>query len=420
MQAYEPLPLGTAVAAPAVHVPASASNVRVPISAHAVPASLAEPTVPLHSSAAGPPSNAAGSGRPPVTASAAPLSLPRTMHVPAQDVEFAPARFPPLFGGPLACNGEAGSAKAPARPTAHVERFVIILGFLLCLCSCAVPVLSSAMLLFDTNYRFWHGLSYPLAVLTCCGGMCCMLALVSILLYKKAKPEMLNEPTAALVGFTLFSLLGALLLLITLPASRDLHATAAKLRDCSGAPPGYTMLADHMQVLDNIRQTPACAAAPSIDYCSGWKLNKYTEYIRYLEMEFECGPLCPAVVTSARPALPQLSAASAATAGTHQRSRFSQRPRQEAALLATEAWPPPSQHPKLFETGLSRTPCMPIVAERLKALSWHGQDIVCWEAFMLICAGLFASAASLLSMMCRPAAAAVGGKAASVPPRATA
>jgi hypothetical protein len=55
------------------------------------------------------------------------------------------------------------------------------------------------------------------------------------------------------------------------------------------------VLRDYDQVIHNIRMMPACMRLESVEQCQGWSANWYTEYIKYLEQEYRCGPICPQV-----------------------------------------------------------------------------------------------------------------------------
>lgn len=226
---------------------------------------------------------------------------------------------------------------------------VMLVGLLTGLCMVALPIFGAISMLQDENYIFWQGYQTPLILIFV--PLLILLLLVTTLgcLYRRAPHEQLNEYTMAVVGSVFSALMGVTLVLASLHSSSGLNATAGQLmQGCSNTMQQSTILINYDTVLLNLRRQPDCMGQMSVEGCHGWAENKYTSYIKYMEEEFQCGPLCPSGPASAfshekwdpatQDALSQLASHGAQKHG-HNHSQSSRRHRGlRSSLVQIEPW----------------------------------------------------------------------------------
>jgi Kef-type K+ transport system membrane component KefB len=173
------------------------------------------------------------------------------------------------------------------------EIVAMLLALVTCFCMTLLPVFGGISLLLDPNYRFWNGSWFPFLSIAISVLVFLLAAVTAALLYRRARVQDLNESTMVIVATLFSALLGVSLLVVSLEASQGLNSTARELmQGCSSHGHNVHVLNDYSLVLANIRAQPACAAEASVELCAGYSENKYTSYIKYLEQEFECGPVC--------------------------------------------------------------------------------------------------------------------------------
>jgi hypothetical protein len=280
------------------------------------------------------------------------------------------------------------------------EGRLMLIGIIVAACATLLPLFSAITLLLDANYIFWRGYRFPLEVIGICF-FAMTVVIVSCWLIHKRSPVDGNHVALALVGSVSTALLGLLLILVTMPAQQDILAVATQLRTgCSTPGPDVIMLSNFHQVLSNIRSAPACNVTEhsSVEFCDGWAENSYTSYLRSMEHEFQCGPLCPAVqAVQAQPVL--LSRRKQAHHRRHGLLNALQRGEHEKLLdNKLERDHSPHETTKLFGRGLTRMACLPLVATHLEVLAWHCHTVVFWEVFLLVAASVFVKLGSVCRM----------------------
>lgn len=154
------------------------------------------------------------------------------------------------------------------------------------------PLLASVYLFFDPTYYFWHGFWYAGSLLAAALVTLLLFAGVCWLLRRRAAAQDLDERALGLGAAALAGLLGIALVLLAARGSAQMYETAGHLgAGCATHLPRAIALMDYSKVLYNIRAQPNCTAR-TVEACKGWKENKYTIYLRYLEVSTSCGPLC--------------------------------------------------------------------------------------------------------------------------------
>lgn len=174
------------------------------------------------------------------------------------------------------------------------EQLIMVLGVMTFVLIVGLPVSGAFVLLGDSHFRFWMGWERPVLQLALSAAVVLLLAATLLALYRRAPPRLMNEHTAVHVGSVFATLVGLVSVLVALPASRNMYVTSGLLKNgCSTAVVDSINLQAHSKVLYNIRATPACQLEESVEVCDGWKENRYTAYLRFLEEDLDCGPLCP-------------------------------------------------------------------------------------------------------------------------------
>jgi len=224
----------------------------------------------------------------------------------------------------------AGITSSPQMVLSHVtgDHRLSLLAVLICLGAIALPVLGAITLISDTNYRYWFGGFEPWTIILIFLGVSVLLFFTLSLFFKHAPPVARNEDTLYLIAGTFTCLLGLLLLMTAGWTASRINSVAGKIQGgCALGLPKAQELVLYDSVLHNIREQPWCKDLEGVDKCEGWKEEAPTSYLRYLEEEFQCAPLCdmPAPVMPNLPAqslleLHQSTDASAEGSLRHRRS----------------------------------------------------------------------------------------------------
>lgn len=279
--------------------------------------------------------------------------------------------------------------------------------------------------LCDRHYVFWMGCFWPTVVIAGCVFVFLTFVITVHLLSNFAAPEHRSQFTMAFTWATFVALLGIILVPIALMANKyAAHVAGTVSQGCLSTLPQSELLADYSQVLYNIRLSANCSKARSVTECAGWSRNWYTDYLEYLEYDMQCGPLCPenpppagAVVapsvfvtpvpeqhrTFEAPFFgPPLQGIRAFLQG-EQTPRSMPRQRQKASALQQnsldpvlkngimETALPHVQARRLFENGVTRMTCFPLIATRLQVLLQTFGGIWYIEGMGLIVISFFTS-----------------------------
>eukprot|EP00929_Paragymnodinium_shiwhaense_P033010 TRINITY_DN18211_c0_g1_i2.p1 TRINITY_DN18211_c0_g1~~TRINITY_DN18211_c0_g1_i2.p1 ORF type:complete len:395 (-),score=39.43 TRINITY_DN18211_c0_g1_i2:126-1310(-) len=229
-------------------------------------------------------------------------SVTHTPRSPARPPHYSPWEAsgppPPLFS-PAPVPVKERSSVPISDMFLRQEVLGLLMGLLTCFCMTLLPVFGGVALLLDPNYKYWQGSSYPLLSIGIAVGIFFVAAMTSYLLYRRARRHDLNEATMALAASIFSAMLGVALLVVALKASMGLKATAQSLmHGCSSSNHEVAVLNDYSLVLANIRAQPECVAEASVEMCKGYSENQYTAYLKYLEQEFQCGPICGTPATA--------------------------------------------------------------------------------------------------------------------------
>lgn len=222
-----------------------------------------------------------------------PLDQPPQMPGPAAPPQqrFATTDAPP--GAPM-------DARQPQyykrrRPRGNLINMVMIVGVLTYVCALSLPMFGAVTMLGDPSYLFWVGALYPVEIVCISVGGTILLILNCMAFKQSASYDVLTTRALAQMTAVYMALAGLLLVFVSVPASRELYSTASRLgaAGCSASSTEAVQLVDTSLDLYRMKMAPNCFLKSSVEECPGFQPTKYTRYLKYLEYEFQCGPLCP-------------------------------------------------------------------------------------------------------------------------------
>jgi len=158
---------------------------------------------------------------------------------------------------------------------------------------CVVPIWNAASLLHDDNYVFWAGRAVPLWLITLCVVIIVLYVVTILSFFTYSRPSVRTEQTIMMIANIFITLLGLMLMLISLPLSRQSIETYNNLMHrCDYSEQTHRMY-EYSQVLHNIRAQPACAKKFSVEECDGYgSAPPYTSFLKSMESDFRCSGFC--------------------------------------------------------------------------------------------------------------------------------
>jgi len=163
---------------------------------------------------------------------------------------------------------------------------------------CLFPVWDSLALLENFNYVFWEGKELPLMVITAC----CLIVILFLFsaesMFASRNQEQRDAQSVGSVASFFFTILGLVLVLVSMPMSSRALSTSSRLQlQCQGDSQ-MRNIQKHYDELLALRTKAACAALPSVEECDGFKaVTPYTAYLKDMENGFKCSGFCHSQAT---------------------------------------------------------------------------------------------------------------------------
>merc|ERR1719379_2552979 len=158
---------------------------------------------------------------------------------------------------------------------------------------CVVPIWNAASLLHDDNYVFWSGRAVPLWLITLCVVIIVLYVVTILSFFTYSRPSVQTEQTIMMIANIFITLLGLVLMLISLPLSRQSIETYNNLIHRCDYSEQTHRLYEYSQVLHNIRAEPDCAKKYSVEECKGYEeAPPYTSFLKGMEDNFKCSGFC--------------------------------------------------------------------------------------------------------------------------------
>merc|ERR1719329_1522107 len=158
---------------------------------------------------------------------------------------------------------------------------------------CVVPLWNAIALMTDANFVFWVGRALPSWMMVLCLFLVVLYVITILTFFSYARPEVQNEATIMMIANVFITLLGLVLMLVSLPLSRSSVETYHNLMHrCDYSEQTHRMY-EYSQVLQNIRSSPECMAMYSVEECVGYAdAPPYTTFLKAIETDFRCSGFC--------------------------------------------------------------------------------------------------------------------------------
>jgi len=212
-------------------------------------------------------------------------------YAPAESQTFAyGAPYPQDEGAPqMLAPMQGGQQKKLFNP----KNVFIATGMVLLTMLCVVPIWNALALMSDFNYIFWVGSDIPTWMVSLCLCIILLYLLTVMVFFNAAKPYVQTEQTIMMIANIFITLLGLVLMLISLPLSRQAISTYNNLMYRCDYSEQTHRLYEYSQVLHNIRRTPTCAEKYTIEECPGYEdAHPYTTFLKQMEGTFRCSGFC--------------------------------------------------------------------------------------------------------------------------------
>jgi len=231
-------------------------------------------------------------------------AMDRAPSMPVMDRAPASQTFvaPPLFA-----NDSQPASRAPVRPPGliiehahfkfasqltHEQLQWTLLGLFIILALVMIPFWTACVLLHSSVFTFFAGYTVPTCLLLLCIGLPVLFVATMIVFFEYAPDEHQTAYAMCIVGSIFLTLLGAALILVSMPLSYQAKAVSGDIVfNCQSAP--RTMeLYSTSNLLQQLRSQPSCTSAASIDSCPGYATNQYTKVLQDMERQLQCSGFC--------------------------------------------------------------------------------------------------------------------------------
>jgi len=191
-------------------------------------------------------------------------------------------------------NQYQGNLKAgqSTRRLLDTQMTFICVGVLLLAMMCIVPIWNATALMSDENYVFWVGRATPVCIITLTLGLV-VLYVATVFIFVGCARSQFSEQTVMMMANIFITLLGLILILMSLPLTREAVETYTTLMHQCDVAPQTHRLYEYSQVLQNIRGIPECAAKYSVEECLGYEdAVPYTSFLKSMESRYRCAGFC--------------------------------------------------------------------------------------------------------------------------------
>lgn len=203
----------------------------------------------------------------------------------------------PIDDGSDPINGSLHWKAQRALRDARVQASVVILGCFVFAFSSLVPIASALMIGRDQTWTFWLGHDLAIEVALFSVIVPTVFAALGLIVLKRANPDHISRHLVSVFAALFALLFGAGLVFAGYGGHQAAIEVAGQLdHHCAtGALQGVDKLSALIMEstkLQNIRDEPGCSGKANIIGCGGWFQNKYSDYLRFLEDNNRCGPVC--------------------------------------------------------------------------------------------------------------------------------
>uniref|UniRef100_A0A7S0F8X4 Uncharacterized protein n=1 Tax=Pyrodinium bahamense TaxID=73915 RepID=A0A7S0F8X4_9DINO len=174
-----------------------------------------------------------------------------------------------------------------------VRTFLLLLGTLIMLLICVIPLWDAARLLRDPTIVFFLGRRWPRCLVAACVSAIVGYMVMLVTFFKFSRPEYKTEQTVMMIGNIVVTALGLAMLVISQPLARESLAAHNDLFFHCDYGTQTQRLFEYAMVLQLLRAKPECAQLDSIQQCPGYQESQpYTGFLRTLERRYKCAGFC--------------------------------------------------------------------------------------------------------------------------------
>lgn len=186
------------------------------------------------------------------------------------------------------------SLRHDGKPAVRATRNIFVAtGLFLLLLLSIVPIWSAISLMLDDNYLFWSGTGVPMFIFISCICVIVLYGFTSLVFFQVAAPEARNDQTVVLIACVFVSLLGLVLMIGSLPLSRQAADTYHNLMHNCRTSLQTRGVYQHYVALQTLRSQPDCVNKFSVEECAGFvESAPYTAFLKATEANSRCSGFC--------------------------------------------------------------------------------------------------------------------------------
>lgn len=175
---------------------------------------------------------------------------------------------------------------------ASTERVVQATGAIILTLLIFIPVSNAVSILTDANLSFWLGRALPWTWLMSCVCLILLYLVTTQLFFTFGQVEWRNDATLMYMSRTFLSALAVGLIMQSYPLYEKSGQASKMLLDECSFDSHSSSLQKTYEKLRAIRDDQNCANQLSVRACEGFVANDYTEYLAWVEEEFQCTGMC--------------------------------------------------------------------------------------------------------------------------------
>mmetsp|Transcript_41261 Transcript_41261/g.95534 ORF Transcript_41261/g.95534 Transcript_41261/m.95534 type:complete len:356 (+) Transcript_41261:85-1152(+) len=185
---------------------------------------------------------------------------------------------------------------APPRPSGNLAArfkspcFVFTsLGVTILMMLLLVPVWNSIKMLHNPVFLRFVGKDIPVSLIAACVCLVALFMFVSLIFFRCSPKEALSEQNVLMMANIFITLVGALIMIISLPLRRSGVKSFTEIEQtCAQA---HGLGREYNGLLD-LRQQPSCIRLPSIEQCDGFNQTVNTDLLKAMEFKYKCSGWC--------------------------------------------------------------------------------------------------------------------------------
>lgn len=154
------------------------------------------------------------------------------------------------------------------------------------------PVWNSILMLHNPVFVHFVGKDPPSAIITACVCLVVLYMLSVFFFYRYSRKASQNEQNVLLIANVFATMLGALVLIISMPVRRSGMAVESEiLEKCQHGTQTHDLFLTYNRLLA-LRRTPECASVKSVEQCAGFQTSEKTELLKAMEFKYKCSGWC--------------------------------------------------------------------------------------------------------------------------------